>query len=83
MNRTLFPWDKVGKQLLNHANMTQEALKLPSDSTHTFAEKVHGLSGDRLLEGMLMAWGSLFNQAKMASFSYAVMFTLIVWYCYF
>lgn len=55
-------------------------LKLLSDISHAFAEQLHGLSGDRLLEGIADGLGKFnsFNQAKMASFSYAVMFTLIV-----
>lgn len=80
MNQILFRWDKFGKQLLNHSNVTQETLKLLSDSNHTFAEQLHGLSGDRLLEGIAEGLGKFnsFNQAKMVSFSYAIMFTLIV-----
>lgn len=56
-------------------------LKLLSDISHAFAEQLYGLSGDRLLEGIADDLGKFnsFNQAKMASFSYAVMFTLIVY----
>lgn len=77
LNQTLFPWDKVGKQLLNHGNMIQEMLKLLSDISHAFTDQWYGLSGDRLLEGIADDLGK-FSQAKMASFSYAVTFTLIV-----
>jgi hypothetical protein len=47
----LFPWDKVRKHLLNYGKMTQEIMKLQSDINHTFAEQLHGLSGDGLLGG--------------------------------
>ena len=50
-NETLFPWDKVRKHLLNYGKMTQEIMKLQSDINHTFAEQLHGLSGDGLLGG--------------------------------
>lgn len=57
--------------------MIQEMLKLLSDISHAFTDQWYGLSGDRLLEGIADGLGK-FSQAKMASFSYAVTFTLIV-----
>ena len=58
-DETLFPWLEVGKHLWNHGDPTKEVLKGPSDTTHTLAEQLHGLSGDKILKGIVGGLGQL------------------------
>lgn len=70
----------VKKHLLNHGTMNQEILKLLFDIAHMFAEQLHGLSGDKVLEGIAGALGKLnpLDQVKIASSPYALVFIVII-----